>query len=374
VQAALRNRELDGAVQWVGNIAGHRQGLDKDINGLPILITSEALPPVPQPGECETITDILASAFENPTALEIFMGWLSTRYRAVQSHTHMPAPMMVLAGDVGTGKSLLAWIVTQVLGGRVANPYSAWSGGTLWNDDLVGSELLLVDDCSASTDIRMRRNFGAAFKESIYPHFVQLRKRNVSAISVRPVWCVMVCCNDTPEALQIIPPLDADLADKVAMLHVTQVTVPVDTSTPEGQTKLRSIIIDELPAFCEQLVGWVVPEELRDKRSGVLAWRDPELATAVEANSPAKRIEDLLLTAIENRSIWGDLPRELTAAEIESRLLEQGSTVRDQARGLFTWHGACGSALAKLVRIGSKVVEKGDRDHARGVQQYFVNP
>lgn len=374
VAGALRNRELDGAVQWVGDIAGHTQGIHEDHNGLPILVKSEAQPPKAVPGECPVISNILDSAFADPLALGVLMAWISTRYRAVCSHVHVPAPMLVLAGEVNSGKSLLAWIVSQVLGGRTANPYSAWSGGTLWNDDLVGSELLLVDDCSASTDIRARRNFGAAFKESIYPHMVQLRKRNVSAITVRPVWCVMVCCNDTPEALQIIPPLDSDLSDKVAMLHVHQVEMPVDTSTPEGRTVLQSMIRAELPAFCDQLINWIVPEELRDKRSGVLAWRDPILADAVEAHSPAKRLEDLLATAIENRSLWGDIPREFTAAEIESRLLEQGSTVRDQARTLFTWHGACGSALSKLTKMGSEIVEKGTRDNSRGIQQYWVQP
>lgn len=374
VAGAIKSRELDGAVQWVGSIAGHRQGVGKDINGLPILITSEAKPPDPLAGDCEAINAILGSAFANPVALEIFMGWVATRYRAVQAHVHMPAPMLVLAGEVNSGKSLLAWLVTQVLGGRVANPYSAWSGGTLWNDDLVGSELLLVDDCSASTDIRARRNFGAAFKEAIYPAMIQLRKRNVSAISVRPVWCAMVCCNDTPEALQIIPPLDSDLSDKVAMLHVAGVEVPIDTSTPEGRVALQNLLLEELPAFCAQLIGWEVPVELRDKRSGVLAWRDPELADAVEAHSPAKRLEDLLTTAIENRGLWGDLPREMTASEIESRLLEQGSTVREQARGLFTWHGACGSALSKLCRMGADVVERGSFDGHKRVQLYRVKP
>lgn len=374
VTSAIRNRELDGAVQWAGTIAGHRQGLQTDHNGLPILITSQANPPEPAAGECDTITSILCSAFENMTAFTIFMSWVSTRYRAVRSSVHIPAPMMVLAGEVNSGKSLLAWIVSQILGGRTANPYTAWSGGLLWNDDLVGSELLLVDDCIGSTDIRARRSFGAAFKEAIYPHVVQLRKRNVSALSVRPVWCVMVCCNDTTESLQIIPPLDADLADKVALLHVSPVTLPFDTSTPEGVKKLQGIIRSELPAFCDQLEKWEIPDEFKDRRSGVMAWRDPELADAVEAHSPARRMEDLLEAAIQNHGVWHDLPRDFTAAEIEARLLEHGSTVRDQARSLFSWHGACGSALSKLAKIGSKIVTVGTRDNVRGVRQYRITP
>lgn len=369
---AVSSRELDGAVMWAGNIAGHKQGVHRDANDLPILITSEAKPPKPADGESPIINDLLQQAFPDTTALQVFCAWLSGRYRAVRSHVHIPSPMLVLAGEVNSGKSLLAWIVGQLLGGRTANPYTAWSGGILWNDDLVGSELLLVDDCIGSTDIRMRRNFGAAFKEAIYPHAVQLRKRNVSAITVRPVWCVLVCCNDTPEALQIIPPLDADLSDKVALLHVAPMTLPIDTSTPLGVCALQSALRDELPAFGRQLLENETPEELRDSRSGVRAWRDPELAESVEAHSPAKRIETILEAAIQNRGIWHDLPREFTSSEIESRLLEHGSTVIHQARTLFTWHGACGSALAKLIKMGSHVVVEGGFDRTSKKPFYYL--
>ena len=374
VREACKNRELDGGVQWHGGIAGHQQGLAQDSNDLPILITSQAKIPQPQAGDCPTITQLVSGAFENPVATLIFMSWLAGRYKAVRSHVHIPSPMLVLAGEINSGKSLLAWIVAQSLGGRTANPYASWSGGMLWNDDLVSSELLLVDDCVGSTDIRSRRAFGAAFKESIYPASVQLRKRNNSSISVRPVWCVMVCCNNTPESLQIIPPLDTDLADKIALLHVVGVNVPCDTSTPEGRENLQSIIRSELPAFAQQLMDWEIPDDLKDSRSGVLAWRDPILTESVDAHSPSKRLESLLEAAFADWGIWHDLPRDMTASEVESRLLEIGSPVRDQARQLCgTWHGACGSALAKLARSGSDYVHLSDRPPVGKSLRYYIS-
>jgi hypothetical protein len=373
VRESVKNRELDGGVQWHGSIAGHAQGLTKDTNDLPILITSEAKIPHPTAGEAPTITEIISGAFADPIATTIFMSWLAGRYRSVRAHCHIPSPMLVLAGEINSGKSLLAWIVAQTLGGRTANPYAAWAGGMLWNDDLVGSELLLVDDCIGSTDIRSRRAFGASFKESVYPHSVQLRKRNHSSISVRPVWCVLVCCNDTPESLQIIPPLDADLADKIALLHVIGVKLPVDTSTPEGRDELQTIIRKELPAFAQQLIDWETPEELRDSRSGVIAWRDPELSESVDAHSPSKRLESLLEAALADWGIWHDLPRDMTASEVESRLLELNSPVRDQARQLCgTWHGACGSALAKLARSGSDYVKLSERPPVGKALRYYI--
>jgi hypothetical protein len=236
----------------------------------------------------------------------------------------------------------------------------------------VGSELLLIDDCSASTDIRARRAFGAAFKEAMYPQAVQLRKRHSSSVSVRPVWAVMVACNDTPEALQIIPPLDADMSDKVILLHFSPVVLPMDTSTPEGRRAFQQAVKAEMPALAATLRDWETPEELRDTRSGVKAWRDPELVDSVDANSPARRIEQLIETAVSHMGIWHDLPREFTAMEIESRLTDNGSPVRDQAKQMFNWHGACGSALSRLAAKGGKLVTTGSYDSHRKLTKYHI--
>jgi hypothetical protein len=370
----IADRELDGAVQWAGAIAGHRRGLAQDINGLPILITSQANLPEPAGGPLPIIMGIIAQAFPEPDPCAVFVGWVATRHRAVSAGVHVPAPMLVLAGPVNSGKSLLAWIVSQILGGRVSNPHSIWSGEMLWNDNLAGSELLLVDDCIGSTDIRARRNFGTSFKESMYPPVVEIRKRHNSTITCRPVWSVMLCCNDTAEAMQVIPPLDADLADKVVLLRADPIKPPIDTSNPAGVEALQAAIRTELPAFAAMLADYVVPEHLRDSRSGILAWRDADLAELVETTSPAKRLEDLLATAVQNRGIWHDLPARLTSSVIESRLLEMGSTVRDQAKSLFHWHGACGSALARLARLGSRHVELAEWDGHAKRQRFLVKP
>lgn len=354
VAASVASREIDGSVQWYGSIAGHKIGMSEDSSGLPILITSEPTLPPPAAGAFPILERIISEAFPNDTALEIFMGWLSSRYKSVTAAKHVPAPMLVLAGEINSGKSLLAWIVAEMLGGRTANPWSAWSGNSLWNDDLIGAELLLMDDCAGNPDIRARRAFGAAFKEAMYPHIVQLRKRNVSAVSVRPVWSVLVCCNDTPEALNVIPPLDPDVADKIALLHVRKVTVPVDTSTAHGLHQFQQMLKAEMSAFAQVLVDWQVPAELRDSRSGIMAWRDPDLLGKVDATSPEKALLELLRIATDtsgNRyDIWNDLPCDLTAIEIQARLLQSSSVVKTQAQQLLNYSSACGIYLGKLAR------------------------
>jgi len=368
VSRIISNRELDGCVEWYGVIAGKRKGLSKDHDGRAILITSEAVLPVPAAGDYDIIQSILFQAFPDPQSLIVFISWLSTRYNCVRKNCHIPAPMLVVAGEVNSGKSLLAWIVSQMLGGRTANPYSSWSGGVLWNDDIIGSELLLIDDCVGTTDIRSRRSFGASFKEAIYPHIVQLRKRNVSAISVRPVWAVMVCCNNTPEAMQVIPPLDNDLSDKIIILHCESVKLTYDTSTPEARVAFQKIIATELPQFAQELVDWVIPADLKDSRSGVAAWRDPELSSSLDMHSPSNRLLDLIAS-----SMWADLPKEFSALDIESRLTDIGSPVREQARQLFTWSGACGSALSKLCKIENSGVTLSGVDRKNKTNKYWIS-
>lgn len=370
--ASLRDRELDGAVEWAGAIAGHKRGVQGDISGRRILITTAPQMPAPEVGPTQVLDGLLLQAFPDDEHRAVFMGWLATRYRAVRSGVHIPGPMLVLAGDVKAGKSLLAWLAGQVLGGRVGFPYAAWCGGHQWNDDLVGCELLLIDDAVSSTDIRHRRNLGAMFKEAVYAPAVQLRKRHTSSTTVRPVWSVMVCCNSTPEALRIIPPLDADLVDKVSLLRVARITPPVCTSSPEGRRRLQEMIRAELPAFAARLVGFEVPARLHDNRSGILAYRDPDLAAAVDAESPESRLEELIRLAIQDSALWRDLPVVLTASEVESRLTAVGSSVRDQARGLFTWGAAAGTYLGKLARNGSGHVEFAKSDGRRKINRYRI--
>jgi hypothetical protein len=98
------------------------------------------------------------------------------------------------------------------------------------------------------------------------------------------------------------------------------------------------------------------------------------LTDAVDAHSPARRLEELLESALTHMGLWGDLPRDLTAADIEGRLKDVHSPVFDQAKQLCSWHGAMGSALAKLARSGSEFVTLSPNTVAGKQPRYWVVP
>lgn len=369
---AVNAAEIDRHVEWSGTLAGHRRGLIHSADGKPMLVLTSPDIPEPQRGPAPTISAIIAQAFPDHLQRDIFTGWLAGAYQAVRAGIHHPAPMLCLAGKPNTGKSLLAHIVKTVMGGRTANPHNSWFGGLPWNDDLCAAELLLLDDCQGSTDMRSRLNFAAAFKESIFAAEIQMRKRHCSSLSVRPVWRVMVCTNDSPEDLLILPPIIDGMSDKLILLRVEAVRTPVDTSSPEGRMILQRMIEAELPMLANYLTTFRLPAELTDSRSGVLAWRHPDLVQTIESMKPEARLEEILQSAFES-FLWADLPLTMTASQIESRLIDKDSPVRDQAKALFgNWTQACGTYCGRLADGGSAIIQPGSYDAHLKVRRFYL--
>ena len=363
--------EIDHAVDWSGEIAGFERGV-RMFSDRRILVTKGYDIPEPRAGACPAYLSILRQAFPDSDALNAFLGWLQGGYHAILASCHQPAPMAVLAGQKGAGKSLLALITKYVFGNRVCNPMTAWMGDLVWNDNLLKSELHLIDDSVGTTDMRMRKRIGAKFKESNYARDVEINTRNKSSISMRPVWRTMVCCNETPENLSVIPPLEEGIEDKIMLLKVSPVETPVPATTPEEKKAFRKLLRDELPAFLAFLDKFKLPEHLNDPRSGVTAWKDTELLQAISELQPETHLEHLLVTAISANHLFTDLLEEkwMTAAEVQDRLQDYDSPVSQQARGLLNYHTNAGKYLAALEKRGCKYVT--GKKTVNGTAQYKI--
>ncbi len=370
----LTDIELNSAVDWAGALAGHKRGLERHPLGH-LLITTEPDLLEPRPGEFSYISEIIAQLLgqDMPEQVSVFKGWLKGALAAVQAGVHQPAPLLAVAGPPNSGKSLLAWIVSQLLGGRIGHPHSAWTGSMLWNDDLVGAELLLIDDAVGSSDYRSRINFGTNFKESIYGGEVQLRKRHASSISVRPVWRAMACVNDDPAALEVLPPVVEGMSDKLILLAAQPVKLDEDTSSPDGRKRVQQRIRSELPALAHYLGTMEIAEEFCDSRGGVTAWRHPRLMEALEGITPAQQLRELLLMAFSN-GLFGsamDWPVVVTAAELESKLTARDAPTATQARTLLRGARLAGRYLGELARQNPELIEKLPLLH--GVQRWQIS-
>ncbi len=373
IEMHLENIELDRAVDWVGGLAGHRRGL-MERQGRSFLITDEPKIPDSEKGSCPLHHAIIDQAFPDADARIVFTAWLAHAVAAIRHQTHQPAPMLVLAGPAKAGKSLLAHIATQCLGGRSANPMIAWSGQLPWNDNLLRAELLLIDDSVTSTDPRARKAFGSRFKESIYAGDVEINTRRKSSLSLRPVWRVMVCCNETPENLSVIPPLEEGIEDKIILLKVSNVETPMPARTVEEKEAFSSALSAELPAFLHDLELIQVPDHLSDSRSGVTAWKDPDLLQAVSDISPEKNLENLIALAIA-KGHFPNINEEgewMSAADVQSILQNREAPTSSQACNLLRYGTNCGRYLAALGRQGSLYVSNAKPKPIHGTVHYLI--
>ena len=365
----LENIELDRACDWTGGLAGHRRGIMLR-EGRKFLITDEPDMIEPHAGNWPLIENILDQAFPEGDSRSVFLGWLKGGVDAVCKQTHQPAPMLVLAGEANAGKSLLAHISKIILGGRAGSPMTAWTGRLPWNDDILRTELLLIDDGVSSTDPRARKAFGSNFKESIYAGDVSINTRRKSSLSLRPVWRVMVCCNETPENLSVIPPLEDGIEDKIILLKVNRIKTPMPAGTVDEKIAFAAALRDEMPAFLHYLVGFSIPANLTDSRSGVTAWKDQSLLDAVMEISPEKRLENLIALALQ-KGFFGLDPGEskwMPAAEVQSILEDRDSPTASQAQTLLRYHATCGRSLTHLAKHGSPFVT--DTRTFQGTSQY----
>lgn len=367
----IENIELDRAVDWVGGLAGHRRGI-LDQYGRKLLIIDQPDMIASRAGKWPLIRSIIDQAFPGNDARSVFLGWLKGGVEAIRKQTHQPAPMIVLAGAAKAGKSLIAHIAKTAMGGRTANPMTAWTGKLPWNDDLLRSELLLIDDSVASTDPRARKAFGSCFKESIYAGDVTINTRRKSSISIRPVWRVMVCCNETPENLSIIPPLEDGIEDKIILLKVCRVETPMPAETVDQKNAFAAALRAEIPAFLSYLDGYVIPTHLTDSRSGITAWQDQKLLDAVREISPEKRMENLLSLCIQKGHFNFDREETkwMAAAEVEAILTDRDSPTYNEAQTLLKYDAACGRNLSALAKQRSPFVT--DRRAYQGTSQYLI--
>jgi hypothetical protein len=214
------------------------------------------------------------------------------------------------------------------------------SGATDFNGDLFASEHLAIEDEAPGRDIHSRRALGSNIKSMLFAQNQSCHPKNRQAITLRPIWAMSISLNDEPENLQVLPPLDPSLLDKLIILRCVRHALP----WPGDEiTVLKDILQTELQPFAHYLDGLVVPEHLVEPRCGLKAYQHPAILEELMQLSPEHQLIGLVDTVIfENEFlIWRG-----TAADLETALRD--SKYAREADRLFRFNTACGVYLARL--------------------------
>ncbi len=358
-------------VDYSAPLAGYCEGF-LEIGSTRVLVTQSPQFIDPAPGEWPTLTKLIENLLfdEQCDQRPYFFGWSKMAVESLRSGQLRPGQALAIAGPHDCGKSLLQQLITRMLGGRFAKPYQFMTGQTQFNADLFQAEHLMIEDECASIDIRSRRAFGTQIKNitanegqrchAKHRQPVSLRpfwrvsitesgaRRKKGNVSLRPFWRVSITLNIEPENLMVLPPLDTSLEDKIIILRGNKKPMPMPTATYGQRTAFWRCLTAEIPAFLYFLAKWEIPAELRGERYGITHYHHPAILEAIDALTPEYRLLMLIDKEIFGK---GDTAKwEGTAEELEGRLLRDSSSVRNEARRLFTFNTAAGTYLARLAK------------------------
>ncbi len=342
--------QLERFVKYAGPLAGRRRGRVES-NGDLLLATVSPSIIKAVPGPCPTINSFIGKLLgcdeHGDIQVRRFIGWLATGRAALLSGVRRPGQALILAGPRSCGKTqLIRQVIVPLMGGRQAMAHKYFSGKTGFNGDLVGAEVMVIDDEAGSTRIESRRAIGEAIKANIFSGAVRIEGKFRSGFTFDPLWRVVIACNDEPESLMVLPPLSNDLGDKMMVFRCSR---SLELTDPEFDG-WRATVAAELPAFAHLLDRHKIEAGDVDHRCGVASFFHPLIVECIAELSPEHQLAGLIRQAEAGGLLT--LPWEGTAAMLKGILTAPGASTRADAERLLNWIQGTGVYLARLVGKG----------------------
>lgn len=237
----------------------------------------------------------------------MFHAWCKNSYESLafgEPGSYMGAHLLVLAGEVDCGKSRLQKnVITPLLGGRHADPTAFLTGDDTFNADMIEAEHQQLEELkSGSQKTTDRVELSEAFKQIVATDSKRVRLMRNDPFTVEPFWRTSLSMNSDPDKLRAFPMLTPDFSDKVLMLHVAQMPLPLPTDNLAQRKVWNDTMRAELPGYIWWLLNeFKVPEELlvddngkRATRFGFRSWQHPSLAASLFNDSPGAQLLALI--------------------------------------------------------------------------------
>jgi len=371
---AMKNRRIN----YAGSLAGHRVGIFSDGSGRQYLVTDEArgvfddLPAKKDIVEPEFFMQFVTELLPGEQADYLFY-WLAIALRSLRKGDFRPGQVVVFAGPVQCGKSLIQHIITEILGGRGASPMRYMMEETAFNKDLAGAEHWAIEEPKTSTDTRTRVQFGNSIKECFNNRDFSIHAKGKEAITL-PIWRRgSISLNNDPELLMVLPPLNGSVDDKMMLFNcapVVDALAPFTVNGEQDRAALWQKIVDEVPHVRAWLLANFksVPKSRRDNRFGIVAYHHPELRKELEAFTAEMR----LLNIIDEGFFEGDeghLAISGRAMQLEQKLRK--TEVGFEAEKMLRYANQFGSLLGKLHKLHPERISKDVKD---GYATWTINP
>ena len=318
LEQIVEDTELDNRVSYAGPLAGHWKGVTRmDGNDVLITVSPQLIDPQEPDEDDDVLPDggrllgkhdcrgwsILGQVMKNMLSHESIGDVQLERYMIYMAHvldclyTRQRSKIIALmvAGEVDCGKTLLFNDIHRALfGGRVGKPYDWFIGKENFNDDILGSVLLTVDDEVNNTHMEARNTLGEKLKRMVANSEHRIRGMHKSGFILQPLWAPCVMVNLEPANLLVLPPIEEDNADKFMIFKGYSQRMPMPSVSKSEQRTFWAQLMKELPKFVWWIQNkWISPREL-EARFGVKHYHHPEVVEELMKLSPAWITWDLL--------------------------------------------------------------------------------
>ena len=333
------------SISWVGSLAGYFKGRHR-IQGKYVLVDDE--PNIIQPDKRVDFTDLknlIAGMMPDRTERQIFYAWLKVGYEALRDQTQRPGQCLAMSGPPNCGKTLMVHVIKAVLGGRFSKPKQFLSGETTFNSDLVGTELLVMDDEDCSKKMVDRTRLGQVIKNCCVSASQRVHSKGRDAFMAPLFWRILICTNVTDDDLNVLPPLVPGVKDKIINLKVQQPKIPFPG--PEDYNKRPAYLVSQLPGLLHWLTNWEIPRSIQSHRFGVIEYHNEFIERTLWTTSDEAQLLDIIRQwdPYDEDGVWVG-----TAVEFKNQVLAYDE-YRQSARELIGWKGAANRLLGNLCDI-----------------------
>lgn len=329
-------------VDYVGSLAGWRKGPVQFGDTLALVTRSPVLP-TPHQGSYDTLAAVLDGILHGYGEEEgsvdqtlHFLAWWKHALRCLYEGKPSNGLAFAIAGEPGSGKTLLKDLVRVSFGGNQCQPYAWMVGEDGFNQELVASALWVIDDEGSSTRREDRLTLLTRIKEIVASSAIRFRDMQKTAISLAPFRRLFFCLNIEPERLLVLPPMDPDIEDKIMILKAYKGPMPMPTNTIDQREAFWAKMMEELPCLVYDLLRTPLPG-VEEGRFGSKTFHHPQIMRELSDVGPEIVILDFIdrLAARQDNETLPTWPTSVdsgylpcwtgTTAELRQLLLSESS-------------------------------------------------
>lgn len=379
MQHVMIKAQIENVVDYAGPLAGHKSGLYKTTGGTFILVTRdnpvlyEDYPKKLKLAQPRWFISFLQELL--PGEQWFYLAhWLRLALESLRNGDFRQGQVCVFAGESGCGKSLLQNIITEILGGRCADPFP-YMMGEKFNYALAGAEHWQIEDPASTTDPRTRRFFGARLKECNYNRDFSINQKGKDALLLQLFRRTTISVNLEPENLAVIPPLDDSIKDKIFMFKCDVVKNAFKEYLDEQGSVDRLRLWNWVTSNIREIRCWLLhglprlAPGLQRGREGISAWQHPELMSELQNLS-----QELRLLTLIDEVVFHDAETNadtFTGKAIEIEKLLRTSNFQFEAEKILKYPGAAGAYLGRLAKDLPDRISKSVKD---GYTTWTIKP